>query len=254
MNKIPVYLKTDADQPRPTDTEYYLMTRDGMYLCRNHPFFETDAPTRRPVRALAGHEPTCTVRYPKLGVAALEFIVGFFGKVYELHGSESIVLLLWNMERQRYKLLVPEQEASVWESYSGSRSALDVRYTVPPLPRRHLLLGSIHSHADMGAYSSSTDCADERYQDGVHAIVGHVHREPPTFHVELAVDGYRFPLEFDDIFQGYRKRRRMIPDEWLKKVKVEVDRPKWSYPTTTYTSYGSYRPNDTNKDKPYWEK
>jgi hypothetical protein len=250
MNKIPVYLKTDSNQSRPEDPEYYLVTRDQVYLCRNHPFFQTDVPVKRPVSSLVRHDPSCQVRYPKLGVSALEFVVGFFGKVFELHASESIVLLLWSLDRQRYKLLVPEQEASVWESYAGSRSPLDVRYTVPVLPRRHLLLGSIHCHGDIGAYSSSTDRHDERYRDGVHAIVGHVHREPPSFHVELAVDGHRFPLEFDDLFQGYRRRRRLIPKSWLDKVKVTIERSKWYYSTKSYTSSGT----DRSGSKPWWEK
>jgi hypothetical protein len=252
MDKIPVYLKQDVDQERPTDSEFYLVAQDNVYLCRNHPFFQSDVPIRRPVRSLARHEAACSIRYPRLGVAALEFVVGFFGKVFEQHGSEAIVLLLWNMERQRYKLLVPEQEATVWESYSGSRSPLDVRYTVPPLPRRHLLLGSIHCHGDIGAYSSSTDCYDERYRDGVHAIVGHVHREPPSFHVELAVDGHRFELEFDQFFAGYRKRRQLIPQDWLDKVKVKVDRPRWYTPPRSYTDFG-YGYERSKDSKPWYE-
>jgi len=250
MADIPLYLKTTEAMKRPTDSEFYLVVRDRTYLCRNHPFFQTDVPVSRPVKSLAAHEPTCKVNYPKVGVAALEYIVGFFGKVFELHGSESIVLLYWNQERERYRLVVPEQEATVWESYGGSRSPLDVRYQVPPPPRRHLLVASIHCHGDIGAYSSSTDRYDEIYRDGVHAIVGYVDREPPSFHIELAVDGYRFPLEFHDIFKGYRKRRKHIPQKWLDMVKVKVDRPRFtSWQTKNYSSYSDYWSNQNyNRD------
>ena len=51
MNEMPVYLKTSADMPRPSDPEFYWLTRDGPYLCRNHPFFETDVPAARGPRA-----------------------------------------------------------------------------------------------------------------------------------------------------------------------------------------------------------
>jgi len=54
---IPLYLKTAADMPRPTDDEFFLLTRDGPFLCRNHAFFATDVPTRRPVKALAHRLP-----------------------------------------------------------------------------------------------------------------------------------------------------------------------------------------------------
>ncbi len=227
MANIPLYLKVDPNMPRPADPEFYWITQDGSFLCRNHPFFESDVPTRRPVRTLAPHEAGCRLRYPKLGVAALETIVGFFDNIFQLHGSESVVLLLWDLGKKRYRLMVPDQLASVWESYSGARSEMDVRYLVPQvLPPRHLLVADIHCHGDFGAYASHTDKDDEQYRDGVHAIVGHIDKEPPTFHLEISVDGHRFPLDFDDIFRGYRRRRRTIPEEWIKKVRVKVDRPK----------------------------
>src|SRR5262249_40817550 len=191
---IPLYLKTDAAMPRPTDPEFYWLTQDGAFLCRNHPFFTSDVPTRRPIKALAAHEPRCVVRYPHVKASTLEFIVGFFGRVFEMHRSESVVLLLWNLDRQIYKVLVPEQAATVWRSWDGVCSPLDVRYTVPVLPPRHLLVGDIHCHGNMAAYASSTDRHDERYRDGIHGIVGRIEEEPPEFHLELAIDGYRFAL------------------------------------------------------------
>jgi hypothetical protein len=224
---IPIYLKTAAKMGRPLDPEFYWMTQDGLFLCRNHPFFESDVPARRAPRALAEHEPQCVLRYPRLSAPALEYIVGFFDRVYRLHHSESVVLLLWNMERQHYRLWVPEQQATVSESLSG-RSPLDVSYTVPaPLPAGHLLIGDIHCHGNIAAYASLTDKLDERYRDGVHAIVGHIDREPPDFHLELAIDGHRFPLEFEQIFAGYRRRRDFVRSDWLEKVKIKVERP-WS--------------------------
>src|SRR5262245_13371009 len=189
MATIPVYLKPDADMPRPEDREFYWATRDGLFLCRNHPFFASDVPARRPPRALAPHAPHCEVRYPRVKASTLEFVVGFFGRVYDLHRSESVVLLLWDLEARRYPLLVPPQQATVWQSWDGHRSPIDVSYTVPPLPPRHLLVGDLHCHGNMAPFSSATDRADERYRDGVHGIVGRIDREPPEFHLELSVDG-----------------------------------------------------------------
>ena len=119
MSHIPIYFKSDPEMLRPKDSEFYWVTRDGTFLCRNHGFFTTDVPTDRKPKTLAGHQARCLVRYPKLGVAALEYVVGFFDRVFELHGSEAIVLLFWDLRRERYKLWVPQQEATVWESSSG---------------------------------------------------------------------------------------------------------------------------------------
>jgi hypothetical protein len=180
-------------------------------------------PTRRPIKALAGHEPACVVRYPRVKASTLEFIVGFFGRVFEAHQSESVVLLLWDLDSQGYKVSVPEQTAAVWRSWDGVCSPLDVRYTVPVLPPRHLLVGDIHCHGNMAAYASSTDRHDERYRDGIHGVVGRIEEEPPEFHLELAIDGYRFTLETEDIFEGYTRRRRFVPRKWLDRVNMKTD-------------------------------
>ena len=256
MLHIPVYLKDHADAERPSDPEFYWVTRDGTFLCRNHPFFQSDAPAKSPPRGLAQHAAACQVRYPRLGVAALEYIVAFFAKVFELHQSEAIVLLYWDSQRKRYRLRVPEQEATVWESYSGHRSPMDVNYKQPlDVPPHEWLIGDIHSHGDIGAYASAKDRDDERYQDGIHAIVGRIEEEPPQFHAEVSVDGTPFLLQFAHIFQGYERRRRTVPQAWLDKVKIVVQRPKswgssygWGYDQTsgyghqsTYQDY--YQPS-----------
>jgi hypothetical protein len=224
MAPIPLYLKTDAGMPRPADPEFYWLTQDGAFLCRNHPFFTSDVPARRPIKALAPHASRCEVRFPRVKASTLEFIVGFFARVYELHRSESVVLLFWDLDAQRYKVHVPEQEATVSRGWGGGRSPIDVRYVVPtPPPPRHLLVGDVHCHGNLGAFASLTDEIDERYRDGVHGVVGRIESEPPQFHLELAIDGHRFELQEDQLFEGYRQRRRYVPRKWLDRVKVKVE-------------------------------
>jgi hypothetical protein len=234
MNQIPIYLKHSADMTRPTDPEFFLVTGDGVFMGRNHRFFTSDVRAPRMPRSLAGHTASCLVNYPKLGVAALEYIVGFFDQVYHRHGSESIVLLFWNQTTQRYKLFVPVQEATVWESYSGSRTAMDVTYELPiPMPRDHLLVADIHCHCDFGAYTSLTDAKDEEYRDGVHAVVGHIQRNEPEFHIEISIDGARFTMDFPQLFKGFNQRRTHVPSEWFEQLTVKVKRPQtWSLPAS----------------------
>jgi proteasome lid subunit RPN8/RPN11 len=232
MSQIPLYIKTDHEMPRPKDSEFYLLTRDGVYLCRNHAFFQTDVRAARLPHWLLPHHEKCQSRFPKLPVAALEFIVGFFHEAYVLHGSEAIVLLFWDTVRKRYRIYVPEQEATVWESSSGLRSAMDVAYKVPTtFPAGCILAASIHSHADGDAYSSWTDRRDELFRDGVHIVCGRIDRDRPSFHLELAVDNQRFPLEFHEFFQGYQRRRRIIPKQWLSRLTCRVNRPRPAWQT-----------------------
>jgi hypothetical protein len=227
MNPIPIYLKTDADLPRPVEPEFYLITADGTYLCRNHPFFISDVPARQAPRSLLPHQASCSVRFPKLGTAGLEYVVGFFDRIHQEHGAESIAILLWDQRRRRYRIHVPKQEATVWEATGGRRTALDVSYELPlPLPRDHLLVADIHCHCDFSADASYTDRRDERFRDGVHAIVGEIDREPPQFRLELSIDGARFLMRFDQLFRGYRQRRNCVPEAWLKSVSVQTKRPQ----------------------------
>jgi proteasome lid subunit RPN8/RPN11 len=176
-----------------------------------------------------------------LSVSGLEYIVGFFHQIYERYQSEAIVLLLWDLQRRRYRICVPPQKPTVWESSYGTRVALDVSYEVPlPLPRGCIVAASIHSHADGDAYSSWTDRDDERYRDGVHVVCGRVHRKRPEFHCELVVDGHRFDLQFDDFFRGFKRRRTRIPRKWLETVKCVVKRPKWYWSDSLDTRDYSY--------------
>jgi hypothetical protein len=237
LPQVPVYLKTADDMPRPREAEFFWITRSGTYLCRNHPFFQSDVPARRMPSSLASHRTVCRLKFPLLGVAALEHVVGFFDEVFRRHGSEAIVLVLWDLRRKRYRLCVPPQQATVWESQSGLPTPMDVSYQVSAaLPPQHLLIGDIHSHADMQAYSSGIDTHDERYRDGIHAVVGRVDREPPEFHLEMSVDGCRFALQFGHFFQGYRARRRRFPKSWLEQVEIKTSRMTW---TNTYNPVGS---------------
>ena len=231
MKPIPIYLKNEPNRPRPTEPEFYWITGNGVFFCRNHAFFKSDVPAPQPPQSLASHQSSCRVCYPQLSVSALEFIVGFFDRVYQIHGSESIVLVYWDLIRKRYKLHVPKQEATVWESYSGYRTAMDVTYELPTaMPRDHLLVADIHCHCDFGAYTSFTDAKDEEYRDGVHAVVGRIDQDQPDFHAQISIDGSRFEMGFDQLFKGFHKRRIGVPNEWFDQLTVKVNRPQtWSW-------------------------
>ena len=248
MLPIPVYLKTDVDAPRPSDPEFYWVTQDGTFLCRNHPFFDSDVRTDRRLRALAPHAPLCRSKYPTLGRAALEYVVGFFERAFRKHGAEAIVLLYWDTRRQRYRLRVPKQEATVWESNSGRRTPMNVRYQTPlDVPPHELLVGDIHSHGDLSAYASHMDQHDELHRDGLHAVVGWVDRDVPDFYVDLAIDGTRFQFRPEHVFRGFRQARRFIPAVWMDQLQIVVQRPQ----KNSYGANHAYRSNN-GYNTPQW--
>ncbi len=240
---IPVYLKTAEDMSRPADPEFYLLAQNGLFFCRNHAFFQSDVPAKRKPRALAEHEASCLVRFPLVPAATLEYIVAFFSCIFYQFQSEAVVLLYWDATRKRYRVVVPKQRATVWQSYSGHRSPMDVAYEIPlDIPRNLTLVGDIHSHGDMGCTPSWTDKEDEVYRDGVHVIIGRIENEPPECYLAVALDGHRFTLDFAHLFQGYRQRRRIVPQAWLDQIEVEVQRSHWK-------SWGFHSPTKATNDR-----
>jgi PRTRC genetic system protein A len=222
----PIYVKTRPDMPWPDDPVFYLLAADGLYLCRNNEFVRSSVLVSHGPSELADHQSALTLHYPKLPRRLLEKVVGFAARVGQLHGAEAGVLLAWDRGRRRYRLIVPEQAATVSRGWFGDVYPIGLHYEVPAeLPPGWVLVGDVHSHVNEGAYSSGTDKADETHRAGLHVVIGRINREPPEFHVEAVVDGTRFRVPESVVFAGYRRRRLRVPQEWLDKVRVEKPRP-----------------------------
>ena len=63
----PVLLKTRADLPWPEDERiFYILGRDGLFLCRNHAFFRSCVPVERGPSELEVQEPFLAPRFPRI--------------------------------------------------------------------------------------------------------------------------------------------------------------------------------------------
>jgi hypothetical protein len=232
----PIYLKTRDDMPWPEEEVFYLLANNGLFLCRNHPFFQSSVPARRCPSELAEHAPTLHLRYPKLPRWLLEVTVGFFARVAHLHNAEAAVLLAWDNTANRPRLLVPEQTATVGTGWRGDTYPIGVHYETPAeLPPGWTLIGDIHSHVEESAYASATDRHDETHRPGLHIVVGRISREPPDVHVEAVVDGTRFHVDPSFVLDTYRRRKGRVPPAWLQKVKIKRT-GGWS--TGSYSGWG----------------
>jgi PRTRC genetic system protein A len=225
----PIYHKTSADMPWPKDAVFFLLAANGLFLCRNHPLFRSCVPARRWPGELAPQQEGLTPQFPKVPQTIVEAAVGFFARVAELHQAEAAALLTWDKASGAVRLFIPQQRCTVEETSRGDRYPLGVRYDLPTrLPDGVILLGDIHSHPDMSAFASHTDCADEDYRAGLHIVVGRLDREPPQFHAEAAVDGIRFRLDPAQVLGGYARRRQAVPQNWLERVTIKLLPPiKW---------------------------
>jgi hypothetical protein len=219
----PVYLKLDEATPWPEDRVFYLLSRDGLMLCRNDPFFSSCVAADRWPNELARQRPFLKLDFPRLSRADVERVVAFFALVAQRHNSEAAVLITANRETRKIELVVPDQVGTVGTTYQGFHYALDLFYEIPPLPPDMALIGDIHSHADNPAYASWTDQADEAYRPGIHLVVGRVQCEPPDFHCAVTADGARFQVnDLHLVMEDYHQRRPAeVPPEWLARLTVE---------------------------------
>jgi hypothetical protein len=136
--------------------------------------------------------------------------------VYRRYQSEAIILLYFS-PAAGFRVDVPRQHVrrrgrGLWmRSYS-------VDYDNLPTPEGYVRLGTWHSHADLRAYHSHQDNLDEMDEDGLHIVCGDLDTHNPSFSLSFMVNGKRFVLAREEIFEGYQQPTLPPPEEWLAQV------------------------------------
>jgi len=190
---------------------FFMLTKDGLFICRNNEFFVSCVKTTEFPAELAGHRPFLRFRYPKISQQTFEEVMGFFTHVAARWGTEVAVLLVVH-DTGQVAVVVPAQKVS-----PGS-----VDYDVPILNNGWRYFGDIHSHVDMSAFASGTDTHDEQHRPGLHIVVGRLYTKP-EFHIEAVVDGARFRIaNLSDVVEGYEKPQP-YPDHWMD----QLTRKEW---------------------------
>ncbi len=217
----PIFLKENSEPFWTNDAAFYVLSRSGLFLCRNHPFFKSCTPARKWPGELGLQEPFLQANFPKIPTELFERIVGFFGHIANLYAAEAAVLLAWDQDTESVGPIVPPQITAISSTSYGKTYPIGVRYEVPTdLPPNLMIIGDSHSHVFMPAYSSVTDQEDESFRPGLHIVVGRLDQEPPDIYTEAVVDGMRFELEMDQGVEGYEKRGSNPPQEWIDRVTV----------------------------------
>jgi len=233
----PIFHKTSDGLEIPDDLPVcYVLADNGLFTRRRHRFFTSCVVARDWPSELVEQKQYLNLHCPKLSQEAMERIVGFFSKIADLHGSEAAATLYWDRSDERVCFKIPDQRAAVSEGWNGGRYPSDVRYENPQVDSDLSLFGSVHSHVDGAAYASQIDRTDESHLTGLHIVVGRIRQEPPELHCEYVVDGVRFRVDAGQVIEGYDQRSTDIPDEWIQRVKVDVNR----YVTHSYYQNGEY--------------
>lgn len=166
-------------------------------------------------------EENCTYNMPLIPHIFVEKLDQFFRLVDAQHGTESIVLLTYDLNKegpQGWGILVPDQTNTSVHCNYDPHSIAEIK------PDNVMIVGSVHSHPGMAAYASGTDHADQADFDGLHITFGwqkSVNNGATQYHVELQMAGSTFTLSPHDVFEDIYVEKAPDPEvvEWTSKVK-----------------------------------
>lgn len=177
-------------------------------------------------------------RLPRIPYSLLNKMDAFFRAVYAEHKSESILMLVYNMN-----YLNSETPMLGWGAIAPKQKNTphfcdyDPTSVVDDLEDHIMLVGSAHSHPEMDAYASGTDHKDQADWDGIHITYGWksaVKGGATEYYVETQYAGLKWALSLADLAELTPKP--VVPKEeiedWLGNV------TKGTTAVTTYSHPG----------------
>jgi len=220
---FPVLVKTRV-YVEPQAAIYYEVAENGVFQVH-------DAQTHRAVTRAAGPIPGLVPEYehlrlkvPRLPRAQVEDVVAFFEEAYRRYRGEAMVMLFYHAGTRTFRIAVPSQTLPGRRRHDGRWLADHaVRYGSVERPADCVRLGTIHSHAELPAYASGDDCADEQYEDGLHVVFGSFAKPELTVSASFVSNGIRFLLEPADVLEPCGRPTRPARPDWIARVTPERD-------------------------------
>jgi hypothetical protein len=171
--------------------------------CMNYAETTEDNPS---ISQLAKVETKIRYRFTKMPLSMFRQIRSFFAEIYKELKSEVAILLYYNFETKEWLWSVPEQTVGpATVNYDESK---DVLFVLPDgsssdeLPEGFSKMGTIHSHASMGAFHSGTDDQDEYNFDGLHITIGSFNAQDCTYSCRWIINGIEEKTSLTDVVEG----------------------------------------------------
>ena len=192
----------------PADNLCFLAGANGLFKQVRNDFYSVRVKSDE-VAGLAELEEEATLKVPPLPLELFRRVEAFFAAVFEKFKSEAVVLLVCNPALREWRVVVPRQLVR------GLRVSYDLD-TLPPAPDGFELFGTIHSHADIGAFHSGTDDHDEIHFDGLHITIGNLDKPSRSYACRWMLAGRAFTTSLVDVV----KSEPLPPadTEWMNQV------------------------------------
>ena len=223
-----VLLKTES-RVESDESLYYLVAANGVFQIRNTPAYYAVTFSEGEIPGLVPETEMLRLRCPPLSAEWTDEVLAFFDAVFQRWKGEAIVVLFYRPETHEYLVRAPTQRIERYRSRGAWVTEHHLDYDYVERPEGYLRFGTIHSHASSPAYASYTDCADERYEDGLHIVVGDLQRDEQSRSAAFVANGRRFPLDPDRVFPSRPLPKKSARREWLEQVEVvEVEPPVYA--------------------------
>lgn len=200
----------------------YIVARGGTFLERRTALYHTCVHVEPTLPMLDGHEEFCRLACPPLPRTLVRVMLGFFRRAYEVHGGEAALVLLYDPVGRRYRWLCPPQTVTMHWSWDRYRASEWIQFAAPvELPPGYIQLGDAHSHLGPPT-PSGMDRDDERYQDGLHLIIGDIAKAAPTWHIDFCIDGKRFTIAPPQIIAQLPPPPHLGPPRtWMERIVLQ---------------------------------
>lgn len=224
-----------ADLPKPVNP-YFAVANEGIFLCRDTAIGQVYLPQKTNRLGKMGYKDgVFHWDAPKIPASIISQAHDFFKRIYMKHHTEAEVIITYHTEKKEFRLFVPRQRVS----HTGVKSIYDQSH----IQKGWLVVGTLHSHCDFGAFHSGTDSGDASDMDGVHFTIGQVLHSPPQIVAMVVMNGiefhYKDPSQIADIEFG----TTTSPEWWDQFVypgQSPTDKPK-SFKTISDADWNNFK-------------
>ncbi|MFW9871824.1 MAG: Mov34/MPN/PAD-1 family protein [Candidatus Thorarchaeota archaeon] len=178
----------------PEDDIYYIVAKEGIFLRKKLGVMDSIAPVKN-ISTLQSVATSARMHISKIPAPSFAKVVDFFKKVYEEHRGEAVVLLFYNQETHKHRIVPPYQKVT----------STSIEYNRGMTIEGWTMIGTIHSHAAMSAFHSGTDQGDEESMDGLHITIGNVSSEDFSISASIVVNGHRVIVDPEEYINGIKK-------------------------------------------------
>ena len=206
----------DGKSELPNHDIMYIVAKEGIFLKKKLGLIESITPVKN-ISILESIIPTAKMNIPKIPGHIAAKAKAFFKEVYNVYHSEAIVVLYLNEKTNKYRVVAPHQKVS-----GGA-----AKYTKFAI-NNHIMIGTIHSHANFSAFHSGIDDTDEKFFDGIHITFGHLADENISISASIVINGSRFmidPVEYIDKISLVSEQEQIFTPSIYKMVdnKMVID-------------------------------